>query len=81
MRIVEDPGADALYVVVDEQRPHSMRLIDEGTVVDVDRDGRLLGLMVLAPGRDWTAQLEQVLAEHPLPQTDAEALRAVALPR
>ena len=81
MRLVEDHAADALYVIVGEQRPHRMLLVDEGTVVDVDRDGRLLGLMVLAPQRDWTAQLEQVLAEHPLPRTDAARLRHAAAPR
>lgn len=58
-----------------------MRLIDEGTVADVDQDGRLLGLMVLAPERDWTAQLEEILREHQVPPADAETLRAVALPQ
>lgn len=75
MRIVPEPGDDALYIGFGEERPHRVRLIDEGTVADLGSEGELLGLTVVCPHRDWSRQLEQVLAVGPISDADAQQLR------
>lgn len=75
MRFQYDTSADALYIYLRE-REHVARTveIDGSTNVDLDEDGGLLGIEVLAPGTLWP--LEQVLYRHPLDLGDVRALMA-----
>ena len=82
MRIIEDQHGDALYVSFRDGRPAVTEVHDGGGVVaDIGEDGRLLDLMVLAPGRDWSRQLEEVLGRHEVAVADAARLRSAAAPR
>src|SRR3954468_20018724 len=54
MRITYDQRANALYVYVQENvRPSSGEQIDAGTLVDLDDAGRVVGIEVLNPAREW----------------------------
>lgn len=55
MRITYDPDVDALYIAFRDARPHDSRDLAEGITVDLDADGRMIGLELLdareRPGR------------------------------
>lgn len=84
MRIVLDEKADALYVYFSDIRPASTVFVDEenATLVDLGPDGALLGIEVIYLRRDWTRQLERILADYPVGEAEAVELRGLAeLPR
>lgn len=73
MRIVQNPtDSDILYVILAADRPVRTVHLDQGTVVDLDEDGRLLGVTVIEWGRPWP--LEQV-AEFGLDAAQVDVLR------
>lgn len=82
MRIVVDEKADALYVYFSDVRPARTVFIDDehATLVDLGPDGELLGFEVIYLRRDWTDQLEQILTEYPIGETEAARLRVLAGP-
>jgi uncharacterized protein YuzE len=48
-----DIDADALYITLAEGTVARTAVIDDGCNVDLDADGKLLGIEVLNPGRAW----------------------------
>lgn len=48
-----DLQADALYVGFVPAMATETRAIDEGTLVDVDDQGRIIGIEVINPARQW----------------------------
>jgi uncharacterized protein YuzE len=69
-----DLDADALYITLADQPATRTAQLDEGTLVDLDADGRLLGIEVIQPWRAWP--LDDILARFPLPADTAAELRA-----
>ena len=82
MRIVVDENADALYVYFSDARPASTVFVDEehATLVDLGPDGELLGIEVIYLRRDWTGQLDRILADYPIGEAEAAELRVLAGP-
>lgn len=58
MKIVYDGTADALYVSFSEETVSRTEQLDAGTLIDLDRFGKLLGVEVIRPARRW---LEPIL--------------------
>lgn len=75
MRIVRDEHADALYIDLGTDRPARTVVVAEGTVVDLDADGRLLGIEVICMHRDWVAELETILADYGPDLSPADTVR------
>lgn len=48
-----DADADALYIRLAGGTVARTAVIDDGCNVDLDADGKLLGIEVLNPGRPW----------------------------
>ena len=48
-----DASVDALYVSLHSARVHRTIEIDDGTNVDVDTMGHVVGIEVIHPGRIW----------------------------
>lgn len=55
-----DYDADALYIGITDARVARTRQFDEGTIVDLDESGEIVGIEVLRPARAWP--LEQIEA-------------------
>ena len=53
MNFSYDDTADALYIQVAGSAVSQTHQIDPGTMVDVDNSGRVVGIEVLQPARDW----------------------------
>ena len=53
MNFSYDDTADALYIQVAGSLVAHTHQIDPGTMVDVDNFGRVVGIEVLQPARDW----------------------------
>ena len=47
MKIMYDPAADALYIQFMEGKFYKNKQIDEDTILDLSKDGALLGLEIL----------------------------------
>ena len=75
MRFQYDREADALMISVREGRVSRTEKVDRGTLLDIDKDGVLLGIEVLQPARKWP--LDEILASHHLSEQDGQTLRAV----
>lgn len=77
MRLTWDQDADALYVKLHDETERVSRTeqLDAGTLVDLDRFGRVLGIEIIRPARSWP--LEEVLSRFDLPEPDQRALRAM----
>lgn len=76
MQIRYDADADALYVqlqVAPELPVSRTRQYDEGTLVDLDRFGNLIGIEVLQPARAWP--LDAILENHAVSKDDQKILR------
>jgi uncharacterized protein YuzE len=80
MRILHNHAADMLYVEfgAPRSRPAPLREVAEGTLAEVDEDGRLVGVTVVCLHRDWSADAAEILARHTLSDADADRLREVA---
>lgn len=48
-----DHDADALYIEMSDSPVARTRQFDEGTIVDLDECGEVVGIEVLHPARDW----------------------------
>lgn len=59
-----DLQADALYVGFVPAMAAETRIIDEGTLVDVDDQGRIIGIEVINPDRQWP--FDQICEEYNL---------------
>jgi uncharacterized protein YuzE len=77
MKTAYDQDADALYVaLLDEDEPVSRSVeLDEGTLVDLDRFGHVIGIEVIRPARSWP--LDEVLSRFSVNDSDRRALVAL----
>lgn len=57
MRSERDLDADALYIHLRDVAPQSTEELADGTIVDLDGDGRLVGVEILAVSRGWRADV------------------------
>jgi uncharacterized protein YuzE len=74
MKVQYDQTVDALYIAVTENVLVDRTIeIEPGTLVDVDPRGRLLGVEIIRPGREWP--LEQILGRFQVDRADAQLLR------
>jgi uncharacterized protein YuzE len=68
--------ANALYIeFIADARAARTEEIDRGTLVDLDPEGRVIGIEVLNPARPWP--LNEIEERFPLEMVDALALRAL----
>jgi uncharacterized protein YuzE len=67
---------DALYIEVRDGRPERQVELDPGTLVDVDANGRLIGIEVIAPDAGWPA--DEILRRFPVDPDDAAYIRELA---
>jgi uncharacterized protein YuzE len=68
--------ADALYIYLQPGVSPTMgEEVDSGTIVDLDEEGRVVGIEVLNPARDWP--LAVIAAQYPLELEDALQLQTL----
>lgn len=48
-----DDNADSLYIDITDSPVARSRQFDEGTIVDLDESGEVVGIEILRPARDW----------------------------
>jgi len=72
MKVTYDAGAGAVYVELAEGEHGRTVAVDEGTNVDLDSGGRLLGIEVLAPGTPWP--LAEIMRRWEIGSEDATML-------
>jgi uncharacterized protein YuzE len=77
VKLTYDARASALYIRLAAGKVARTPQIDEGTLVDLDADGRLLGIEVLRPGSAWP--LAEILRRWEVSDGDA-AMLMVAYP-
>ena len=65
---------DVLYIRLSENAVDRTIVIDNGTMVDIDREGRSVGIEIIRPARDWPLTLIQDRVG--LPDGDAELIAA-----
>jgi uncharacterized protein YuzE len=68
-----DLDADALYVKLTDQKVAHTAEVDEGTLVDLDADGNVVGIEVLQPQRRWP--LDEILNAFRVSPGQAHELR------
>jgi uncharacterized protein YuzE len=76
MHVIEDEKTDALYIYLDDGRPAATRQIEQGTIVDLDADGRLIGIEVICRHRAWS--VEEILGSYAVSEADETRLRQLA---
>ena len=72
MNFSYDDTADALYIQVAGSLVAQTHQIDPGTMVDVDQFGRVVGIEVLQPARDWP--LEEIKSRFEFGQHEKDIL-------
>jgi len=78
IRISQDLNADALYLRATDAPVDSTAWIDDGTLVDLDADGGVVGIEALGPLRPWT--FAEVLGRFEFGPDDEALLRALVEP-
>jgi uncharacterized protein YuzE len=74
VRLEYDPEADEMYLgLLDASVTQSVQ-IDEGTLVDLDDEGSVVGIEIVHPDRQWP--LATILERFTLGRPDADTLRA-----
>ncbi len=73
MKVTYDQQADALYIELDDAPVSRTVHIDRGTLVDLDAQGRLIGVELIRPARPWP--LATILNRFPLDPNSARILR------
>ena len=76
MHVIEDEKTDALYIYLSDGRPAATREVAEGTIVDLDADGRLIGIEVICLHRSWP--VEEILDAYTVSEADETRLRELA---
>jgi uncharacterized protein YuzE len=76
MHVIEDEKTDALYIYLDNLRPAVTRQVEQGTIVDLDGDGRLIGIEVICRHRAWP--VEKILGAYTVSEADETRLRLLA---
>ena len=67
-----DDDADALYIEITDSPVARSQQFDEGTIVDLDDSGDVVGIEILRPARDWP--LERVKASFRLGEENTAIL-------
>jgi uncharacterized protein YuzE len=76
MRVTYDETADAAYIyLLEDGEVARTDTIDEGTFVDVDAAGTLIGIEILTPARSWA--LDAIAQRYPMNLADVLAIRAL----
>lgn len=78
MRISYSEAGDALYIRMSDAGDVLVSRtvqMDSGTMVDLDRFGKLVGIEVLRPARTWP--LDEILTQYDLDDDSASTLRAM----
>lgn len=73
MKVAYDQQADALYIELEAAEVSRTVQVDRGTLVDLDTDGRLIGVELIRPARPWP--LATILSRFPADPGDARLLR------
>jgi uncharacterized protein YuzE len=73
MKVAYDQQADALYIELEAAAVAHTVEIDRGTLVDLDNQGRLIGVELIRPARPWP--LNTILGRFPTDPSDAHLLR------
>lgn len=68
-----DTDADAMYLRLSDEAVARTQCIDEGTMVDEDAVGRIVGIEVLRPARDWP--LDEILGRYEVGENDVLMLK------
>lgn len=76
MHVIEDEKTDALYIYLSEQRPAATRQVEQGTIVDLDDAGRLIGIEVICHHRAWP--VAKILGAYSVSEADETRLRQLA---
>jgi uncharacterized protein YuzE len=69
-----DLDANALYIELADRQAARTVQIDNGTLVDLDSAGNMVGIEVIQPARTWP--LDEILARFNVSNDDARELRA-----
>jgi uncharacterized protein YuzE len=69
-----DVEANALYIKVSDEKVSSTAEVDNGTLVDLDAAGQVVGIEVIQPKRPWP--LEEIIANFGLSSAVKRELRA-----
>lgn len=77
MKLSVDTTADAMYIELADRSGKVARTvaIDDRTNVDLDAEGTLLGIEVIAPGRFWP--LAEILARYEVSRDDQAMIMAL----
>jgi uncharacterized protein YuzE len=78
MRLDFDLNVGALYISLSEHEVVQTQLIDDNTTLDLDADGVIVGIEVIAIGYPWP--VEDVLGGFRLPPGQAEQIRTYFRP-
>ncbi len=70
-----DYQADALYIEIAEASVARTEQFDAGTMVDLDQFGRVVGIELLQPARDWP--LDEIQARFQLDEGDRAILNTL----
>jgi uncharacterized protein YuzE len=77
MRLKYDEEANALYVyILDDVKPTHGEQIDAGTIVDLDDDGRVVGIEILNPARPWP--VDEIAERFDLGMAETLLLRSIS---
>lgn len=75
MKLTYDTAADAMYLYLRDSADREVArtvAIDDGTNVDLDAEGNLLGIEVIGPHRNWP--LDEILKRYEVSKDDAVML-------
>lgn len=70
-----DTDADAMYLRLSESAVARTTCIDDGTMVDEDDHGEIVGIELLRPARDWP--MEEILDRYHVSEDDRLMLKAM----
>jgi uncharacterized protein YuzE len=78
MRLKYDLNVGALYVRLTDQPVARTREVDDNTFIDLDEDGRVIGIEVVSITHPWA--LEEILRDYRIPVDEEAQLRAYFRP-
>lgn len=70
-----DTDADALYLKLSDGTIARSAEIDDGTLVDEDAEGEIVGIEVLRPARNWP--LQTILQRYKISELNRKLLQAM----
>jgi len=67
MKIRYDPDADAMYIKLSDEEIKTTRKIDDNTILDYDKDGRVIGIELLFVKERMPHLLKEIQVENLIP--------------